>query len=83
MSHGIHIASPLVLDFTVHDGHQSAHQSGRYGGRNDGRGIGAAVLAAVSNHVYRYELQGRDIQDQEDTHLIAGTPASAVVSLMP
>ena len=41
----------------------------------------AAVLAAVGDHVDGDQLQGRDVDDQKCTHLVAGGPGRALPSV--
>ena len=43
--------------------------------------IDAAVLAAVGDHVDGDQLQGRDVDDQKCTHLVAGGPGRALPSV--
>lgn len=65
-----------VLPFTVHHRRQRTHKRGHdCWGDNPGR-IHTAILASVRDHIDRYQLQGRNIQNQKRAHLIAGNPAA-------
>ena len=52
--------------------HCSAHSGGQDPGSHDGCRVHAAVLAAVGDHIYRDQLQGRNVYNKERTHLVAG-----------
>ena len=72
--------------FPVHDlaEHHSRRCTGdrcQQRGTCDGRRIDAAVLAAVGDHVDGDQLQGRDVDDQKCTHLVAGGPGRALPSV--
>lgn len=47
----------------------------------DRRRADTAVLAAVGDHVDGDQLQGRDVDDQKCTHLVAGGPGRALPSV--
>ena len=65
-----------ILYFTIHHRRQRTHKRGHdRWGDNPGR-IHTAILASVRDHIDRYQLQGRNIQNQKRTHLIAGNPAA-------
>ena len=65
-----------ILYFTIHHRRQRTHKRGHdRWGDNPGR-IHTAILASVRDHIDRYQLQGRNIQNQKRAHLIAGNPAA-------
>ena len=64
-----------IFYFTIHNRRQRTHKRGHdRWGDNPGR-IHTAILASVRNHIDRYQLQRRNIQNQKRAHLIACNPA--------
>ena len=67
---------PPVLPLTIHHRRQRTHKRGHNRRRNNPRRVHTAILATISDHIDRYQLQGRNIQNQKRAHLIAGNPAA-------
>ena len=61
---------PHILPLAIHHRHQRADQCRHNRRRNDLSRVHTPVLAPVSNHIHRYQLQRRNIQNQKCTHLI-------------
>ena len=70
-----------ILYFTIHHRRQRTHKRGHdRWGDNPGR-IHTAILASVRNHIDRYQLQRRNIQNQKRAHFIAGNPTALSICL--
>ena len=65
-----------ILHLTIHHRHPRTYRRRHNRRRNDPRRVHAPILTPIGNHIYRYQLQGRNIQNQKRTHLIAGNPFS-------
>lgn len=61
-----------IFYFTVHHRHRRTHKRCRNRRGNNPRRVHTAVLLPVSDHIDRYQLQGRNIQYQKRAHFIAG-----------
>ena len=60
-----------VHDLAEHNPRQCTDRRRKERRPHDGRRVHAAVLAAVGDHVDGNELKGRDVDNQERTHLVA------------
>ena len=61
-----------VLPLTINHRYRRTDKRRHNRRRNNPRRVHTSILASVSNHIHRYQLQGRNIQNQKRTHLIAG-----------
>ncbi len=66
---------PPILHLTIHHRRQRTDKRRHNRRRNNSRRVHTPVLLPVRNHIDRYQLQRRNIQNQKRTHLIAGNPA--------